>query len=208
MPTLTATLREKVGKTTVPLTKEGKLPAVVYGPKVPATAITLDGADFARILRNEGESTVIDLEGLEKPLQVLIHEIDMDPVKHTPRHVDFYAIEKGAKVEVSVPLSFTGESFAVKAGANLVKVLHEIEIEAGAADIPHEIEVNITVLKEVGDQIHAKDLSLPKGVVLITPGEEVIALAQAVEEEVESEGGSIDMSAIAVEKKGKEEEPA
>lgn len=208
MPTLTATLREKVGKTTVPLTKEGKLPAVVYGPKVPATAITLDGADFARILRNEGESTVIDLEGLEKPLQVLIHEIDMDPVKHTPRHVDFYAIEKGAKVEVSVPLSFTGESFAVKAGANLVKVLHEIEIEAGAADIPHEIEVDITVLKEVGDQIHAKDLSLPKGVVLITPGEEVIALAQAVEEEVESEGGSIDMSAIAVEKKGKEEEPA
>lgn len=208
MPTLTATLREKVGKTTVPLTKEGKLPAVVYGPKVPATAITLDGADFARILRNEGESTVIDLEGLEKPLQVLIHEIDMDPVKHTPRHVDFYAIEKGAKVEVSVPLSFTGESFAVKAGANLVKVLHEIEIEAGAADIPHEIEVDITVLKEVGDQIHAKDVSLPKGVVLITPGEEVIALAQAVEEEVESEGGSIDMSAIAVEKKGKEEEPA
>lgn len=208
MPTLTATLREKVGKTTVPLTKEGKLPGVVYGPKVPATAITLDGADFARILRNEGESTVIDLEGLEKPLQVLIHEIDMDPVKHTPRHVDFYAIEKGAKVEVSVPLSFVGESFAVKTGANLVKVLHEVEIEAGATDIPHEIEVDISALKEVGDQIHAKDLTLPKGVSLITPDEEVVALAQAVEEDIESESGSIDMSAIAVEKKGKEEEAA
>jgi len=208
MPTLTATLREKVGKTTVALTKEGKLPAVVYGPKMPATSITLDGAEFAKLLRDEGESSVIDLVGLFAPVQVLIHDIDMDPVKHTPRHADFYAIEKGAKVEVSVPLSFVGESFAVKTGANLVKVLHEVEIEAGAADIPQEIEVDITALKEVGDQIHASDLTLPKGVTLVTDAEEVIALAQPVEVEEESDSAGVDMSAIAVEKKGKEEAEA
>lgn len=208
MPTLTATLREKVGKTTVALTKEGKLPAVVYGPKMPATSITLDGAEFAKLLRDEGESSVIDLVGLSAPVQVLIHDIDMDPVKHTPRHADLYAIEKGAKVEVSVPLSFVGESFAIKTGANLVKVLHEVTIEAGAADIPQEIEVDITALKEVGDQIHASDLTLPKGVTLVTDGEETIALAQMVEVEEESESASIDMSAIAVEKKGKEETEA
>jgi large subunit ribosomal protein L25 len=208
MPTLTATLREKVGKTTVALTKEGKLPAVVYGPKMPATSITLDGAEFAKILRDEGESVVIDLVGLASPVQVLIHDIDMDPVKHTPRHADFYAIEKGAKVEVSVPLSFIGESFAVKTGANLVKVLHEVEIEAGAADIPQEIEVDISALKEVGDQIHASDLKLPKGVTLVTDAEEVVALAQSVEVEEESDSAGVDMSAIAVEKKGKEEEPS
>lgn len=208
MPTLTATLREKVGKTTVALTKEGKLPAVVYGPKMPATAITIDGAEFAKILRDEGESTVIDLAGLSSPVQVLIHDIDMDPVKHTPRHADFYAIEKGSKVEVSIELSFVGESLAVKMGANLVKVLHEVTIEAGAADIPQEIEVDISALKEVGDQIHASDLKLPKGVTLVTDAEETIALAQMVEVEDESASTGIDMSAIAVEKKGKEETEA
>lgn len=205
---LTATKREETGKRAKRLLEDGIMPAVVYGPKQEATPVSLPLRDFEKVLREEGESSVIELSGVGSPLQVLIHDIDRDPVTHVPRHADFYAIEKGAKVEVAVPLVFIGESPAVKAGASLVKVLHELEIEAEAANLPHNIEVDISGLAEVGSQIHVSDLNLPKGVEAQVEGEQVVALIQEVEVEEESPTAAPDMDAIEVEKKGKEEEGA
>ncbi|HVX90335.1 MAG TPA: 50S ribosomal protein L25 [Candidatus Paceibacterota bacterium] len=208
--TLTATKRAETGKRVSALFKDGKIPAVVYGPKQDATPITLSAGEFEKVFRSAGESSVIELTGVEAaPLQVLVHDVDNDPVSHRPRHVDFYAIEKGAKVEVAVPLTFVGESTAVKAGNNLVKVMHELEIEAAPADLPHTIEVDISVLANVGDQIHVKDVKLPQGVVVNgIDGEEVIALIQEVQEEKEEAPAAIDMDSIEVEQKGKDEAPA
>lgn len=207
MITLQATKREETGKRAKRLVESGMLPGVVYGPKQDATSITLNGRDFEKVLRDAGESSVIELSGLGAPLQVLIHEVDLDPVTSLPRHVDLYAIEKGAKVEVAVPLEFIGESAAVKAGANLVKVMHELEIEADAANLPQHIEVDISVLAEVGAQIHVSDLKIPAGVEVKADAEQIVALIQEVEVEEEAPA-AVDMSAIEVEKKGKEEEEA
>ena len=209
MITLSATAREATGKAARrEATESGTMPAVVYGPKQEAFNVSISLADFERILRNEGESTLIELAGLEKPVQVLIHDIDLDPVTSRPRHADFYAVEKGAKVQVAITLSFVGESPAVKAGGNLVKVLHEVEVEADPSKLPHEIEVDISGLAAEGDQIHVSDLRAPAGVTIITDGDEVVALAQAVEVEPEEPVAGPDMDAIEVEKKGKEEEAA
>lgn len=203
---LTVSPRVIVGKSSTALAHEGALPAIVYGPKQEPISITVPLLEFQALLRHGGESSMITLEGLEKPIQVLIHELDRDPVTHTPRHADFYAIEKGAKVTVSVTLAFVGESAAVKAGASLVKVMHEVEIESDPSKLPSELEVDISVLAEIGDQIVASDLKAPAGVTILTPGEEVIALVQPVAEETEEDAGAPDMDAIEVEKKGKDEE--
>ncbi|HYF28959.1 MAG TPA: 50S ribosomal protein L25 [Candidatus Paceibacterota bacterium] len=206
MITLQASAREATGKAArKEAAASSTMPAVVYGPKQEAMSISIGLADFERVLRNEGESTLIELSGLAKPVQVLIHEVDVDPVTSRPRHADFYAIEKGAKVKVSIPLSYVGESPAVKAGANIVKVLHEVEVEADPSKLPHEIEVDITALAAEGDQVHVSDLKAPAGVTFVTDGDEVVALAQAVEVEPEEPAAALDMDAIEVEKKGKEE---
>ena len=206
MPQLTVTPRTEIGKSSSLLAKDGLMPAIVYGHKQEATPVSLSVQDFTRILRESGESVVLDIDGLGKPMQVLIHDIDRDPITNVPRHADLYAIEKGAKVDVAVPLSFVGESLAVKTGANLVKVLHELQIEAAPADLPTEIEVDISALGAVGDQIHVKDLVLPKGVVTHMDPEETVALAQEVEVEAEEETAAPDMDAIEVEQKGKGED--
>lgn len=207
MFTLNATPRTLTGKSAAPaLLKEGMIPAVVYGPKQEALSLSLPLPEFKKILRDAGESSVLTLSGLGKDMQVLIHAVDFNPVTSVPRHVDLYAIEKGAKVEIAVPLSFVGESPAVKAGANLVKVMHELEIEADPANLPHEIEVDISSLIQEGDQIRVSDIKIPHGVTVKVDGEEVVALTQALVEEVETESGPIDMDAIAVEGKGKTEE--
>ena len=196
---------EKTRVSASALRRAGSIPAVVYGPHQSSTAIAVSARAFEKVLREAGEATIVSLAGLGEPLPTLIHDVDLDPITNRPRHVDFYAVTKGEKVEVAIPLVFVGESPAVEAGANLVKVLHELEVEADPMNLPHSIEVDLSALVAINDRIHAKDLVLPVGVELMTEPEEVVALVQEVVEEKEEEVAPADIASIEVEKKGKEE---
>lgn len=204
MLTLSVEKRNLSGAKAPALLRDGSLPAVVYGAHQEATPITIPVKAFDKVFGEAGEATIVSLTGLGEPLPTLIHEVDLDPLTNRPRHVDFYAVTKGQKVEVTIPLVFEGVSPAVYAGANLVKVLHEIEVEADPMNLPHDIKVDISTLVAVDDRICAKDLSLPADVELVTNPDEVIALAQEVVEEKE-EVVPADIDSIEVEKKGKEE---
>lgn len=186
----------------------GLMPAVFYGPKEASTPISLNPKEFAKVWKKAGESSVIILKeanGTEH--EALIHEVDVHPLSGEARHADFYVIEKGKKVEVSVPLVFSGVAPAVKdLGGILVKVHREIEIEAAPRDLPHDLTVDISKLVTLTDVIKAGDIALPKGVELKINSDEVVASIAEAKEEVEEAPTAIDMSAIEVEKKGKAEE--
>lgn len=203
MVTLGAEKRDKVA-TLSAVRSAGLIPAVVYGAHHAAESISVDAKAFSKALREAGEATIVSLSGLGAAIPTLIHSIDFDPVTSRPRHIDFYAVTKGEKVEVAIPLTFEGVSAAVEAGANLVKVLHEVEVKADPMSLPHDIKVDLSVLAATGDQIHAKDLVLPHGVELMTDPEDVVALVQEVVEE-KAEAPAADLGSIEVEKKGKEE---
>ncbi len=196
----------KVGASAAQLRRAGSVPGVVYGAHHATTPIAIPAIAFGKVLREAGEATIVSLAGLGELLPTLIHEVDLDPITNQPRHVDFYAVTKGEKVEVAIPLVFKGVSPAVEQGANLVKVLHELEVEADPMNLPHNIEVDISMLTALGDKIHTGDLALPKDIKLVTPPGEVVALVQeVVEEKVEEVIAPADISTIEVEKKGKEE---
>ena len=195
--------KEKLHK----IRKEGKIPAVFYGPKEPSTPIALSEIEFIKAWRQAGESSVIALDAGGETHDALIQEVDVDPVTGAVRHADFYIVEKGKKVQVHVPLVFKGAPPAVKElGGTLTKVLHELEIEAKPADLPHELTVSTESLVDFEAKVLAKDIALPNGVTLITNPEEVVALVSEVKEEVEEEA-PVDLSAIEVtDQKGKKEE--
>lgn len=205
MITLQVEKREGGGATE--LRREGKVPGVVYGAHHESTPIAMDAVAFSKALKAAGEATVVSLTGLGEAVPTLIHQVDLDPLTSLPQHVDFYAVTKGEKVQVHVPLEFIGESAAVKAGANLVKVLHEIEVEADPMLLPRDLKVDLSMLANLNDQIHVRDIKIPTGVALVTGEDEVIAIAQEVAQERE-EVAPADISSIEVEKKGKEEEAA
>ena len=203
---LTVEARTERGKQLEKLRSAGKLPAVMYGPKEEATPIAMDKIAFEKLLKQAGESSVIVLNGLEKPKEVLVHDVAFDPRRGGVIHVDFYAIEAGKEITIHVPLEFVGEAPALKLGGTLTKVLHEIEVTCMPKDIPQHIDVDVSTLDDFEKQIHVKDLTIPKNVKVENDMEDVVALVQAVEEEAEAPVEAIDMSAIEVEKKGKTEE--
>lgn len=207
MPTLHAETRE-AGKTNAKhLRKAGRVPAVYYGRKEEATPITITQSEFLRVWHEAGESTVIDLATPERTISALIHDIELHPVTGYPVHIDFYTIEKGKSVQVTVPLEFEGEAPAVKElGGILVKVLHDIDVEAMPDKLPHAISVDITQLTDMDSVIHVKDIAMPEGVTPVTDPEEVVASMSEAQEEAEEPAEEVDMDSIEVEQKGKQEE--
>jgi len=211
MNTLTATKRSKADKLAI-IRSNGMIPAVVYGARVENTQISVPSMPFIKLLKTAGETSTIVLEiAGEKEtdkvskIDVLIHDVQADPIRGFPIHVDFLAVDMNKPIEVTVPLEFIGVAPAEKSGLGvLVKALHEVEIEALPKDIPHTLSVDVSTLLTLEDQIHVKDIILPKGVTLITEDDEVVALVSEVKEEVEA--APVDLSAIEVEKKGKKEE--
>ena len=213
MNTLTATKRSKKDLLSI-IRSSGMIPAVVYGVRVENTMISVPTVDFEKILKIAGESSTIVLEIASdaatkvapQKVDVLIHDMQVDPVKGFTTHIDFLAIDMNKPVEVAIPIEFIGIAGAEKDGLGvLIKVLHEIEIEALPKDLPHNVIVDVSILLALDDQIHVKDLHLPKGVTVKTHEDEVIALITPIKEEV-AEEAPVDLSAIEVEKKGKKEE--
>ena len=189
------------------LREKGLMPAVFYGKKEKSTPIAVSRVEFLKVWEKAGESGVISLKrDSGEELEALVYDVDIDPITDAPRHADFYVFEKGHKLEIKVPIEFIGVSPAVKdLGGILVKVLHDLNVEAEPKNLPHEIQVDISPLVNFESQILAKDIKLPAGVTLIQNPEEVIASVAQAKEEVE-EAPAPDLSSIEVEKKGKKEE--
>ena len=190
------------------LRKGGEIPAVFYGMGKDTTPISVSTVEFKKAWRDAGESSPVKVSAPDGEIDALIHEVQVDPITDEPIHVDFLAIDMKKKIQVSVPLEFEGVSPAVKAGlGNLVKVIHEVEVEALPSDLPHNLVVDISKLATLEDQIFISDIKLPNGVSMINNPEDIVAsIVMQVEEK--EEATPVDLSSIEVEKKGKKEEEA
>jgi large subunit ribosomal protein L25 len=209
MSNIQATKRDEKAKLS-DLRDSGQIPAVFYGAGKTTTSISINQKDFDKAWKESGESSTITLSLDGTKVDALIHEVQRDPLKGTPVHIDFLVVDMNKPIEVSVALEFTGVAPAVKSGAGtLVKVMHELQVTALPKDVPHTIEVDLSKLESLSDQIHVEDIKLPKGVTATAAAHDVVASISAQKEESEEPAAPVDLSAIEVAKKGKkEEEPA
>ncbi len=163
---LTAQKRMELGKKVKSVRRAGFVPGVLYGEKVPSEAVSVPYADFIKVFREAGESTIFKLKiDGGKEHDVLIYNVTFDPLKDTPQHVDFYVVSQDRTIRHKVPLEFVGEAPAVKnLGGVLVKVMQEIEVEALPKDLPHALTVDVSLLEVLEAKLHVKDLLLPNGV--------------------------------------------
>jgi len=208
---LKASIRDRVGKQTKALKKNDKVPAVLYGHGIENKNLVLEKKELDKVFSNAGYSHLVDLElGGAKPVKVLIHDIQKDPVKDNIIHVDFYQIKQGEKITAEIPLSFINEAPAVKElGAILVTNYDHIEIKCLPEILEKigKIEVDLSTLKNFSDSIHIKDLKLPKDVELLESPDEIIVIAtEPKEEKIEEVPAAVsEIKTVAEEEAAKEE---
>lgn len=197
------------GENLAQLRQNGSVPAVVYGIGRETLSISVPLREFTKVLKEVGESGTIALTLPDGVVTVLVHDVMNHHLKGTPEHVDFLAIDISKPIQVTIPIEFTGIAPAVKNGLGvLVKVIHEIEVKGLSKDVPHKIEVDLSSLVTLDDQITVADLVLPSGVTVTADGEEIVAAISTIKEESDEPAATIDFAAIEVEKKGKKEEEA
>lgn len=188
---LNAEPRTIVGKQVKQLRREGKLPAVVYGHKIDPKPITLDLHTATKILSSATSSSLISImiEGKEYPS--LVREKQIDFILRTLKHVDFQAVSLTEKIRAAVTIVFEGEAPALKDfDSILTSGLNQLEIEAYPQDLPENLIVDISNLKQVGDIILVQDIDVPDNVEVLSNPEDMVAIISSsyvAEEEVETE---------------------
>src|SRR3989338_5573729 len=137
---LTAREREITGKQVRSLRAEGLVPAVLYGFEVSNTSLVIDAKEFRKVYREAGSNTLIDLKLGDKTVKILIHDVQLEPVRDGILHVDLYAVNLKETVETEVPLEFLNDAPAVRElEGNLVTNLTQLEVKSLPSDIPSEI---------------------------------------------------------------------
>jgi len=201
--------REIFGKKNKVLREKGIIPAVLYGKKTESISLAVNLKDFEEIFKRTGETDIfnLEIEGEKKPRNVIVQEVKRHFVTNWPIHIDFYEVEMDKPITTPVPITLVGESPAVKTGGILIQSMDEIEIEALPKDIPHEISVDVSDLKEIGQTIYVKDLALKDGIkVKVDLNTPVATISAPIsEEELEKELGRV-KAAEEVEVSGAKEE--
>jgi large subunit ribosomal protein L25 len=208
---LKAVKREVTGKQVKALRRAGQLPAVIYGRHVEPISISLEAHATGLVLARLTSSTLvtIDVEGQE--YAALVREKQRDFIKGNLTHIDFLALDLSETIRTKVRLTFTGVSSAVKDySAVLVHRMEAFEVECLPADLPERINVDISSIKEIGNNIRVSDISLPENVTVLDDADDIVIIATIAKEEASEEGAAAlaeaAAPAISVERGKKEEE--
>jgi large subunit ribosomal protein L25 len=174
MEKIKLTVNAREGKTPNQLRREGKVPGTLYGPGQPSDNVQVDAREFGR-LPSGAYSHMIELNLDGKATNAVIREVQRRSTTSELLHIEFYRVSMDRLLRMTIPLKFVGVSPAVAEGGQLIESFQEIDIESLPADIPDFIEVDLSTILEIDESIHFGQLTVPKGVKVLNPADEVVA---------------------------------
>jgi large subunit ribosomal protein L25 len=178
------------------LRRDGKIPAVLYGPTIESQALAVDARELRALFAKVTRSTRIDLaigeNGDEKTFDVFVKAIQYDPITDNPVHVDFYHPDTGHPLRLYVPIKVTGEAKGVKAGGVLNVIFRTVRVHGLPKDIPALLTVDVTDL-DLHDAVRVRDLDFGEVEPLLPPERTLVTVLaprgiEVVEEEELEEG--------------------
>jgi len=189
---LSAQVRTVIGKQVRRLRKEGWIPAVLYGPDAKSQPLQVPAAEAEAVIDQAGTSHLITLSisGESSPLQVLVRGFQRDPIRRNLLHVDFYRVEMDKPITMEIPIVLVGSSPVVdRREGILLQGKQMLEIECLPRDLIEAVEVDLSALTEVDQQITVGDLVLPPTIRVLDDPDEMVVRVTPLEaaEEVEEE---------------------
>ena len=186
---LKAEVREHTGRKAVQkMRREGNVPAVVYGHKEEPVAITMNAHDFVEGLHHG--QRLMDLQIGSKKEKIIVKAVQYDHLGKNIIHADLMRVDITESIRVTVPIEIKGTALGTHEGGIVESHVGKLEVECKATDIPDKIVISVKDM-QVGDAVHAGDITLPDGVKLVTAAGMVLVTCHTVEvkttEQVEEE---------------------
>lgn len=135
--------------------REGLIPCVIYGGSE-EIAFTVDAKEVKPLIYTPN-SYIVELNIDGKVEKAVMREVQFHPVREQILHIDFYRVQEGKPVAISIPVRLTGNAEGVKVGGKLVLSTRKIFVSGPVDKLPDEITVDVTTLG-VGKTIFVGDL--------------------------------------------------
>jgi large subunit ribosomal protein L25 len=164
--------RETTGKRVKFLRNKGVVPVHLFGHNLDSLTLQGDAATLHKVISQAGRTRLINLKvgKSDKTHNVMVREIQKDPIRGSLIHVDFYEVNMAEKIRVEVPIVIIGESPALKLRENMLyQDLSTLHIECLPGKMPDRIQVDISVIKEAEDAVRVKDIQIPDVVIMNDP---------------------------------------
>jgi large subunit ribosomal protein L25 len=203
--------RQITGRQVRALRRQGILPVHLYGKATESLSLQAETQRITALLRTAGRNAIIDLEiaGESEARPVVLRGIQRNPVTSELIHIDLFQISLTERLRAEVPLIIVGEAPAVQIhGGVLLQALDHIPVEALPADIPSQIEVDVSLLEELESSVHVRDLPIPDNVEVLAEGDLLVAKVEAPRIAAELEAEAAAAAAAAAEAAPAEEKPA
>jgi len=203
--------REITGKQVSRLRREGWIPGVIYGKnKKTPESVQMEQKALRRALRTVGTTHLAELRVGGQVKTVLVREIQQHATRGDVMHVDFMEVDMKTKLRTSAELVTVGRAAPEAAGLGAASLLlRELEIECLPDDLVAEIEIDLSAIQATDDVIHVRDITVPRGVEILTDPDLVVArfeFAAAEEGDALAEEGEASAEAVEVITKGKKDE--
>src|SRR6266566_10031623 len=214
---ISATNRADRGKNAARrLRRRGLVPGIVYGGKGENLAVAVDPKALQRVLRSEaGRNAILKLSIADHgSTNAILKNLQVDPVKESFLHADFYRIAMDVAIRVTVPIQVRGEARGVKVDAGILElIMREVEVECLPGDIPDGIDIDVSDLG-LNAALRVSDLPTNEKVKILEGADQVVVHVVSVKEEVAAtpavavavEGEAAAPAEPEVLKKGKKEE--
>lgn len=187
---LKAEIRKQAGsKASAKVRKQGRIPAIVYGHKEEPVAISLDAHDFVEQLHHGHRLMDVQLD--EKLQKVIVKDVQYDHLGKDVIHADLMRVDVTETVTVTVPIELKGTAKGAEHEGVIEQHSNRLQVQCKVTDIPEGIVISVKDL-DVGDSLHARDITLPPEVKLVSDPEMLIVACSLVAaakttEEVEAE---------------------
>lgn len=206
---LQATPRTVIGKQVNALRRQGFVPGIIYGHNMDPIPVQFNAHDLARYVSKFGVSSTVRVavEGTADPYLAIFRDVQYHRTRRAIRHLDLQALSLTELVRMPLPITLVGTSPAVVLGALLLQQLNELEVEALPGALVPSIEIDLSVLVEVGQSVQVKDLVPPEGIKFLNPPTDIIVqTARIAEEEEEAVTGAPEAAEVEVIRKRPEKE--
>jgi len=189
--------RDVLGKKVRFLRREGLTPVNLYGPNIESLSLQVETSLLKRLIAKVGRNALIALnvDSAKEPRMAMIRDMQRHPLTGDLLHVGFFQVEMTHSVKADVPLLFLGEApAAMTSHTMLIENLTSLEVEALPANLPRNIVVDLTVLKEINQSIHVRDIVVGEAVEVLTDPDQLVVkvMESKVEKLIEEEAVSVE----------------
>ena len=205
---LEAEPRTVLGKAVKVLRRQGITPLHLYGAGQPSDSLQASTADLRRVLLRVGTSQPVFLHVGPNRQLAFVQDIQFHPVRREVLHVDLLRVNVAETVQVEVPVFLEGDAPAARMlGGNLLQTLSTVLVECLPLEVPQSLSADVSGIDDFEKSVRVADLTIPEGVTVITPLDQVVVHAQAPVAQAEDEEADAAAAPASAAAEGDQETP-